>query len=178
MPERVYHRRKAQYNTKVAAHLREHTPYIDWAVTATFYAALHLVDSMLAVTAHLPKDEQHPRSTPQTPGRATAGVGATIWSRAEFGATRKAYRSLEEASRRARYDLTARPEGVRAVAGPVSADRPIRADDREGPRRDRQLTGGHHEVGPVPRLRRQPWANDLVGMLGVPSTVQVSDSRR
>ncbi len=32
-------------------------------------------------------------------------MGATIWSRAEFGATRKAYRSLEEASRRARYDL-------------------------------------------------------------------------
>ncbi len=94
MPERVYHRRKAQYNTKVAAHLREHTPYIDWAVTATFYAALHLVDSMLAVTAHLPKDEQHPRKHSANAGQGNGGRGRNQLVAAEFGAIRKAYRSL------------------------------------------------------------------------------------
>ena len=104
MPERVYHHRKAHYNVEVAAHLHGQTPYIDWAVTATFYAALHLVDSMLAVS-DLPKDEQHPRkhSAAGTPGNGGRGRNQLVAS--EFNAIRKAYRSLEEASRRARYDL-------------------------------------------------------------------------
>lgn len=104
MPERVYHHRKAQYNVEVAAHLRANTAYIDWAVTATFYAALHLVDSMLAVS-DLPKDEQHPRKHSASAAPGNGGRGRNQLVAAQFPAIRKAYRSLEEASRRARYDL-------------------------------------------------------------------------
>lgn len=104
MPERVYHHRKAQYNVEVAAHLRANTTYIDWAATATFYAALHLVDSMLAAS-DLPKDEQHPRKHSANAGQGNGGRGRNQLVAQEFGAIRKAYRSLEEASRRARYDL-------------------------------------------------------------------------
>jgi uncharacterized protein (UPF0332 family) len=104
VPERVYHHRKAQYNVEVAAHLRANTTYIDWAVTATFYAALHLVDSMLAIS-DLPKDEQHPRKHSASADQRNGGRGRNQLVASEFKAIRKAYRSLEEASRRARYDL-------------------------------------------------------------------------
>lgn len=105
MPEGIYHRRKAAYNVEVAKHLTDTSNFIDWAVTATFYAALHLVDSMLAESHHLHKDEQHPRkhSANGTPGNGGRGRNQLV--AAEFSAIRKAYRSLEEASRRARYDL-------------------------------------------------------------------------
>ncbi|MCU1670836.1 MAG: hypothetical protein JWP40_3763 [Blastococcus sp.] len=105
MPERVYHLSKAAYNVEVAKHLREDTGYIDWAVTATFYAALHIVDSMLDGLAHLPKDERHPRKHSANGNDGNGGRGRNQLVAAEFPAIRKAYRSLEEASRRARYDL-------------------------------------------------------------------------
>lgn len=105
MPERVYHLKKAAYNVEVAKHLAQDTPYIDWAVTATFYAALHIVDSMLDYASHLPKDERHPRKHSANAGDGNGGRGRSQLVAAEFSAIRKAYRSLEEASRRARYDL-------------------------------------------------------------------------
>lgn len=121
MPERVYHRRKSLYNTEVTAHLREHTTYVDWAVTATFYAALHLVDSMLAVAPDLPKDEQHPGKHSGSGGKGNGGRGRNQLV-AEFGAIRKAYRSLEEASRRARSTATDRDPIDAAILAARRAD--------------------------------------------------------
>ena len=103
MPERVYHHRKAQYNVEVAAHLRGQDE-LHRLGRHGLYAALHLVDSMLAVS-DLPKDEQHPRKHTANAGQGNGGRGRNQLIASEFGAIRKAYRSLEEASRRARYDL-------------------------------------------------------------------------
>lgn len=105
MPERRYHLRKAEYNVEVARHLRDTSSYIDWAVTATFYAALHLVDALLDGDPDLPKDEQHPRKHSANANQGNGGRGRNQLVADKFPIIRKPYRSLEEASRRARYDL-------------------------------------------------------------------------
>lgn len=105
MPERVYHQAKAEYNIAVAQHLRDSTDYIDWATTATFYAALHLVDAFLDGEDALPKDERHPRKHSANGHQGNGGRGRNQLVAAILGPIRKEYRSLEEASRRARYDL-------------------------------------------------------------------------
>jgi hypothetical protein len=105
LPERVYHEAKAAYNLKVASHLKSTTAYTDWAVTATFYAALHLVDSFLDGECQLPKDERHPRKHSANANPGNGGRGRNQLVAALLQPIRKEYRSLEEASRRARYDL-------------------------------------------------------------------------
>jgi hypothetical protein len=105
MPERVYHEAKCRYNLQVSAHLRDNTDYLDWAATALFYAALHLVDAFLDGEQQLPKDERHPRKHSANAGEGNAGRGRNQLVQALLSPIRKEYRSLEEASRRARYDL-------------------------------------------------------------------------
>ena len=49
MPSRLTHRQQAQHNEEfIASFDLDATPYLDWVVTAIFYAALHFVDSYLA----------------------------------------------------------------------------------------------------------------------------------
>jgi hypothetical protein len=105
MPERKYHEAKTAYNLGVAKHLREETEYIDWATIALFYAALHLVDAFLDGEESLPKDERHPRKHSASAAAGNGGRGRNQLVHALLGPIRKEYRSLEEASRRARYDL-------------------------------------------------------------------------
>lgn len=105
MPERKYHLAKAKYNLEVSTHLQEATPYTDWAVTALFYSALHLVDAFLDGEDDLPKDERHPRKHSANSNSGNGGRGRNQLVQALLSSVRKEYRSLEEASRRSRYDM-------------------------------------------------------------------------
>ena len=50
MPSSLTHRQQAQHNEEfIASFDLDSTPYLDWVVTAIFYAALHFVDSYLAI---------------------------------------------------------------------------------------------------------------------------------
>lgn len=99
---RIWHVKRAEYHKEVAEHLRNDTNYEDWALVALYYSALHFVDSVLADDPQLPKDERNPRKHSGTdPGRR--GRTQLVNDRFPFAA-RKAYRSLEELSRRTRYD--------------------------------------------------------------------------
>jgi len=105
MPERKYHLAKAKYNVEVSKHLNEETAFIDWAVTALFYSALHFVDAFLDGEDSLPKDERHPRKHSANSGSGNGGRGRNQLVGALMGPVQKQYRSLEEASRRSRYDM-------------------------------------------------------------------------
>lgn len=105
MPERKYHLAKVKYNLDVSTHLLNTTKYTDWAVTALFYSALHLVDAVLDGEADLSKDERHPRKHSANANSGNGGRGRNQLVQALMGPIRKEYRSLEEASRRARYDM-------------------------------------------------------------------------
>jgi len=96
---------KAKYNLEVSTHLKANTAYTDWAVTALYYSALHLVDAFLDGQEDLAKDERHPRkhSANATPGNGGRGRNQLV--QALLKPVRKEYRSLEEASRRSRYDM-------------------------------------------------------------------------
>ena len=50
MPRQDKHLRKARGNEAFLHHLLEGKCYLDWAVTGTFYAALHYIHSYLALT--------------------------------------------------------------------------------------------------------------------------------
>lgn len=102
MGVRIWHVKRAEYHKSVAEHLRNDTQFEDWALVALYYSALHFVDSVLADDPDLPKDERNPRKHSGTdPGRR----GRSQLVRDRFPqAQRKAYRSLEELSRRTRYD--------------------------------------------------------------------------
>lgn len=50
MPDKAQHINQAQHNEAFYQTI-DRTVYNDWAVTATFYAALHYVDAFLAQTA-------------------------------------------------------------------------------------------------------------------------------
>ena len=104
MPERKYHLAKAEYNLTVSTHLRD-TEYIDWAVTALFYSALHLIDAFLDGEESLPKDERHPRKHSANADQGNGGRGRNQLVAATLKPINKDYRSLREASRRARYDI-------------------------------------------------------------------------
>jgi hypothetical protein len=104
VPEKPYHLAKADYNFKVSAHLKE-TEFIDWAVTALFYSALHLVDAFLDGEVDLAKDERHPRKHSASAAEGNGGRGRNQLVAALLKPINKEYRSLHEASRRARYDF-------------------------------------------------------------------------
>jgi HEPN domain-containing protein len=48
MSDEHEHRAQAKHNRQFAAFLLNQGSYTDWAVTACFYAALHLIDAVLA----------------------------------------------------------------------------------------------------------------------------------
>lgn len=105
MPECKYHLAKSAYNLEVSTHLKETTTYVDWAATSLFYSALHLVDAFLDGEVDLPKDERHPRKHSANADEGNGGRGRNQLVQALMKPIRKEYRSLEEASRRARYDF-------------------------------------------------------------------------
>ena len=102
---RVWHVKRAEYHKSVADHLRHNSDYEDWSLVALYYSALQLVDSVLADDPDLPKDERNPR---KHSGSVLGQRGRNQLVRDCFPlAARKAYRSLEELSRRTRYDCEA-----------------------------------------------------------------------
>lgn len=110
---RIWHVKRAEHDKRVAEHLRNETEFEDWALIALYYSALHLVDSVLADDPTLPKDERNPRkhsgSQPGQRGRNNL-VGALFPA-----GPRKAYRSLEDLSRRTRYDTALLSKDARSA---------------------------------------------------------------
>jgi hypothetical protein len=92
MPDQQKHLAQAQHNEELYHHLADATPrFIDWQITALFYAALHYVDAYLAKFAIHPNSHEE-RSTWM--GRES--VLKTIYA---------VYRDLQNRSRDARYEI-------------------------------------------------------------------------
>jgi hypothetical protein len=89
-PEAVARIEQARHNYGLYETLRNEGSYTDWAVTALFYAALHLVEAHAIEHDH-PLDPTH------------LGRRAYLWRYLPQVASR--YRRLEDASREARYEL-------------------------------------------------------------------------
>lgn len=66
------------------------TPYLDWVVTAYFYAALHLVDALLIEKENIPGQTHEIRKE-------------LVKSRIYLRAIRNEYRTLKDHSEDARY---------------------------------------------------------------------------
>lgn len=92
MPRQQQHLQQARHNEALYHHLATVAPlYIDWQVTALFYAALHYVD------AYLSKHNVHPAShSDRDQPIAMESVLRRIYT---------PYRDLESRSRDARYEL-------------------------------------------------------------------------
>lgn len=88
MPLQSEHISKAERNEKFAGTVSK-TAYLDWAVTILFYAALHYVDAILAISGI------HPDSHTQR--------GDAIGTNATLLRIRGEYRILETLSQNARY---------------------------------------------------------------------------
>jgi uncharacterized protein (UPF0332 family) len=88
LPRQQEHISKAERNEKFADTVSG-TAYLDWAVTILFYAALHYVDAILAVSG------VHPDSHSQR--------GDAMGANATLLVVRHEYRILETLSQNARY---------------------------------------------------------------------------
>jgi uncharacterized protein (UPF0332 family) len=88
LPLKPEHISKAERNEKFAETVGK-TAYLDWAVTIYFYAALHYVDAILAVSG-IHSDSHTQR-------------GDAIGTNATLSIVRPEYRVLETLSRNARY---------------------------------------------------------------------------
>lgn len=91
MPSNLTHRQQAQHNEEfIASFDLDSTPYLDWVVTAIFYAALHFIDSYLATKGiHLSSHR---------------GRDSLIWAVRDLRPIYSAYRRLKHRSEQARYD--------------------------------------------------------------------------
>lgn len=89
MPTRQEHLAQAEHNEALSQRL-EITRYTDWAVTALFYSALHLIDAYLLALGMDPKD--HAERLRQV---ASAAALRPVWLR---------YRNLLDWSIDARYE--------------------------------------------------------------------------
>ena len=91
MPSSLTHRQQAQHNEEfIASFDLDSTPYLDWVVTAIFYAALHFVDSYLAIRGvHLSSHR---------------GRDSLIWAVRDLRPIYSAYRRLKHRSEQARYE--------------------------------------------------------------------------
>jgi hypothetical protein len=58
LPTKDQHIKKAERNEVFAEFLATKTKYLDWAVTVLFYAALHYIDAILAVSLADPEDHK------------------------------------------------------------------------------------------------------------------------
>ena len=90
LPLETEHIAKAEWNEKLANTLSR-TAFLDWAITVTFYSALHYVDSVLACSGTHPENHT---------ARSDAMTSAAILFQ-----IRKEYRLLETLSRNSRYRL-------------------------------------------------------------------------
>lgn len=98
-----WHKARAGYHLSVANHLHRSTEFADWALVALYYSALHHVDAVLANDPELPKDERHPR---KHSGLEHGSRGRNQLVRSQMPPKiKRAYRQLEELSRRTRYDV-------------------------------------------------------------------------
>jgi uncharacterized protein (UPF0332 family) len=88
LPTKPEHISKAERNEKFAETVSK-TAYLDWAVTIIFYAALHYVDAILAVSGIHPDNH--------TQRDAAIGTNETL------RIVRPEYRLLETVSQNARY---------------------------------------------------------------------------
>jgi len=90
MPSRPEHEARAEHNERLYAHLRVTAPnaFLDWETTSLFYAAVHLVEALLA-TINL-----HPMGHQERLELASVHLKAGYHP----------YRQLEELSQRARYN--------------------------------------------------------------------------
>lgn len=107
MGTRDFHLKRAAHHLEVADHLAAHSEYIDWAAIAYFYAAHQMVHSTLSGDPNLSKDERHPRKHNSYGGEGTGGRGTNQLVRDVLSSIHRQYRSLAEASQRARYDFQA-----------------------------------------------------------------------
>ena len=93
MPDLATHHQKVQHNQQVIAHLQTASDiYLDWVVTAMFYAALHLVDQVLY--------HNNARLNPRNHRERHAAIG----QQPALAPVYRDYRELEQQSRRSRYD--------------------------------------------------------------------------
>ena len=107
MPLAPEHISKAEHNEKLADTLCKGS-YLDWAVTVTFYAALHYVDAILAASVIHP--ETH------TERNDAVGANATLQK------VRAEYRTLETLSRNARYrSMKIEPADIQEAQNSFSA---------------------------------------------------------
>jgi HEPN domain-containing protein len=91
LPLKDEHLAQAAHNEKLAETLFK-TQYYDWTITTYFYASLHYMDSILAVSGAHPKDHDERDSL----------VGTHLNLKRLF----KEYKSLKVRSRAARYYAT------------------------------------------------------------------------
>ena len=89
-PDAAKHLEQSRHNYRLFERLRADGEFLDWCVTALFYAALQLVDAYAAEN-----------NEPEFPDH----VQRRDYIRAEMQSVWVSYRRLEEASRRARYRL-------------------------------------------------------------------------
>lgn len=94
MPSTDEHRTRAAQNLSFAQSFDLNTtPYLDWVVTAYFYAALHLVDALLAHKDNFHPDDHEVRRD-------------CVKKRYYLCGIRNEYRKLKDLSEDARYRLT------------------------------------------------------------------------
>lgn len=87
------HLARAKQNLQFAQSFElETTPYIDWVVTAYFYAALHLVDAILWERDRINPADHHDRNN-------------LVRNKDYLKAIKTSYRTLKDRSEDARYDL-------------------------------------------------------------------------
>lgn len=93
MPTSREHLARAKQNLKFAQSFDlKTTPYLDWVVTAYFYAALHLVDALLVAKG-------------ESPGARHEDRKEQVRTRSYLRGIKDEYRALKDHSEDARYRL-------------------------------------------------------------------------
>lgn len=123
MPTRQEHVAKAVHNESFVQTLSlTTTPFLDWAVTGMFYAAVHYVDAYLATKNIHPK--RH-RAVPTQPGQqSNAGPGRSDYVYWHLKRIYQDYRYLDDQSREARYEPKRfAPQDIQACSDSLTAVR-------------------------------------------------------
>lgn len=97
MADLIEHLKQAQHNASCAAKLLNEKVYRDWAITATFYAAIHFAEAGFTTTDVVHSENKGSQS--ESPHDVRERL-----IRDKFGqACWRSYRKLREASRNVRY---------------------------------------------------------------------------